>query len=210
MLRYMRPAGGGLTAVSLGTAGAYFVAFITAGHPLPWWPYILLLSLAVVGAIGYIAGSVDSELHRIDRTEKNRKPTAVQVSLPQPRRSSGTSRSSWDRNEMPHGHIKSFRFRRKVRYEKWVRGKVSAATRDAEPLILVHPIAFGFFQSNRLKLDSKGNFKTRVSFGVSWDSVGEEFIVLLAFVPQKFDFSYARDSLPEEVQILDQRRVLRI
>ena len=35
MLRYLRPAGGGLAAVSLATAGAYFVAVITAGHPLP-------------------------------------------------------------------------------------------------------------------------------------------------------------------------------
>lgn len=37
MLRYMRPAGGGLAAVSLATSGAYFVAVITAGYPLPWW-----------------------------------------------------------------------------------------------------------------------------------------------------------------------------
>lgn len=35
MLRYLRPAGGGLAAVSLATAGAYFVAVITVGHPLP-------------------------------------------------------------------------------------------------------------------------------------------------------------------------------
>ena len=41
MLRYIRPAGGGLVAVSMGTAGAYFVAVITAGHRLPWWPYVL-------------------------------------------------------------------------------------------------------------------------------------------------------------------------
>jgi hypothetical protein len=60
MLRYMRPAGGGLAAVSLATAGAYFVAVITAGHPLPWWPYVLLLGLAALGGIGYVAGPSDS------------------------------------------------------------------------------------------------------------------------------------------------------
>lgn len=60
MLRYLRPAGGGLAAASLATAGAYFVAAITAGHPLPWWPYILLLGLAALGGIGYVAGQPDS------------------------------------------------------------------------------------------------------------------------------------------------------
>jgi hypothetical protein len=60
MLRYLRPAGGGLAAVSLATAGAYFVAVITAGHPLPWWPYALLLGLAVLGGIGYVAEQSDS------------------------------------------------------------------------------------------------------------------------------------------------------
>lgn len=59
MLRYMRPAGGGLAAVSLATAGAYFVAVITAGHPLPWWPYVLLLGLAALGGLGYVAGPPD-------------------------------------------------------------------------------------------------------------------------------------------------------
>lgn len=34
---------------------------ITAGHPLPWWPYILLLALAVLGGIGYITGQPDSD-----------------------------------------------------------------------------------------------------------------------------------------------------
>ena len=61
MLRYLRPAGGGLAAVSLATAGAYFVAMITAGHPLPWWPYVLLLGLAALGGIGYLAGQPDSD-----------------------------------------------------------------------------------------------------------------------------------------------------
>lgn len=61
MRRYLRPAGGGLVAVSLATTGAYFVAVITAGHPLPWWPYILMLGLAVLGGIGYVAGQPDSE-----------------------------------------------------------------------------------------------------------------------------------------------------
>ena len=61
MLRYLRPAGGGLAAVSLATAGAYFVAVITADHPLPWWLYILLLGLAALGGIGYVTGQPDSE-----------------------------------------------------------------------------------------------------------------------------------------------------
>ena len=60
MLRYLRPAGGGLAAASLATAGAYFVAAITAGHPAPWWPYVLLFGLALLGGIGYIAGQADS------------------------------------------------------------------------------------------------------------------------------------------------------
>ncbi len=60
MLRYLRPAGGGLAAVSLATAGAYFVAVITADHAAPWWPYVLLLGLAVLGGIGYVAGQPDS------------------------------------------------------------------------------------------------------------------------------------------------------
>ena len=61
MLRYLRPAGGGLAAVSLATAGAYFVAVLTTGHPLPWWPYVLLLGLAALGGIGYVAGQPDSD-----------------------------------------------------------------------------------------------------------------------------------------------------
>lgn len=101
MLRSIRPAGGGPEAVSMETAGAYFVAVITAGHRLPWWPYVLLLALTVLGAIGYIAGSVDSEPRRTDRAERNRNPIAVQVSLPRPRRPSATSRSPWDSNKRP-------------------------------------------------------------------------------------------------------------
>lgn len=61
MLRYLRPAGGGLAAASLATAGAYFVAAITTGHAAPWWPYLLLLGLAMLGGIGYVAGQLDSD-----------------------------------------------------------------------------------------------------------------------------------------------------
>jgi hypothetical protein len=61
MLRYLRPAGGSLAAASLATAGAYFVAAITADHTAPWWPYLLLLGLAVLGGIGYVAGQPDSD-----------------------------------------------------------------------------------------------------------------------------------------------------
>jgi hypothetical protein len=61
MLRYLRPAGGGLTAVSLATAGAYFVAGTTAGHPTPWWPYVLLSGLAAAGCLGYLLGKPESE-----------------------------------------------------------------------------------------------------------------------------------------------------
>ena len=61
MLRYLRPAGGGLAAVALATAGAYFVAMITSGHPTPWWPYLLLLGLALLGGVGYVVGQPDSK-----------------------------------------------------------------------------------------------------------------------------------------------------
>jgi hypothetical protein len=215
MLRYMRPAGGGLAAVSLGTAGAYFVAVITAGHPLPWWPYVLLLGLAVLGAIGYIAGPADSEPRKTDRTERNRDPTAVQVPLPQPRRPSGTSHSPWDRNQRPQGHIKSFRLRRKVSTPEWIRGKVSGATRDAGPRLLVHSIMTGRFDDDNalhgLQLDSKGNFRAQVFFGAnSMFNIGEEFVLLLVFAPRSTDLSNVIDELPEDVQILDQRRMLRI
>jgi hypothetical protein len=37
------------------------VAVITTGHPLPWWPYVLLLALAVLGGIGYVAGQSDPD-----------------------------------------------------------------------------------------------------------------------------------------------------
>ena len=50
-------------AVSLATARGYFVAMITADHPLPWWPYVLLFGLAALGGIGYVAGYPDSD-HR--------------------------------------------------------------------------------------------------------------------------------------------------
>ncbi len=76
MLRYLRPAGGGLAAVSLATAGAYFVAVITADHPLPWWPYALLFGLAVLGGIGYVAGQPDSE-RRESATAPLPAPTAT-------------------------------------------------------------------------------------------------------------------------------------
>ena len=61
MLRYLRPAGGGLAAVAVTTAGAYFVAAITGGHPAPWWPYVLLFGLALLGGVGYIVGQSDSK-----------------------------------------------------------------------------------------------------------------------------------------------------
>lgn len=48
-------------AVSLATAGAYFVAGTTAGHPTPWWPYVLLLGLAVAGGLGYLFGKSEPE-----------------------------------------------------------------------------------------------------------------------------------------------------
>ena len=77
MLRYLRPAGGGLAAVSVATAGAYFVAVITAGHPLPWWPYVLLLGLAVLGGIGYVTGQPDSEPRRSAAAPAPPAPTAT-------------------------------------------------------------------------------------------------------------------------------------
>jgi hypothetical protein len=37
------------------------VAVTTAGHPSPWWPYILLFGLALLGGIGYVAWQPDSK-----------------------------------------------------------------------------------------------------------------------------------------------------
>jgi hypothetical protein len=61
MLRYLRRAGGALAAVSLATAGAYFVAVMTDGHPTPWWPFALLFGLAAAGVLGYLVGQSDPE-----------------------------------------------------------------------------------------------------------------------------------------------------
>jgi hypothetical protein len=82
MLRYLRPAGRGLAAASLATAGAYFVAAVTVDHPLPWWPYVLLLGLAVLGGIGYVAGQPD-----FDPREA---VTAATTPAPQPTDDTGT------------------------------------------------------------------------------------------------------------------------
>jgi hypothetical protein len=41
---------------SLATAGAYFVAAVTSGHPQPWWPYVLLFGLIALGALLWLIG----------------------------------------------------------------------------------------------------------------------------------------------------------
>ena len=56
MLRYLSPVGGGLAAASLAAVGAYFVAAVTAGHPQPWWPYVLLFGLIALGGLLYLIG----------------------------------------------------------------------------------------------------------------------------------------------------------
>ena len=56
MLRYFRSVGGGLATASLVTVGAYFVAAVTSGHPQPWWPYVLLSGLMVLGGLSYVIG----------------------------------------------------------------------------------------------------------------------------------------------------------
>jgi hypothetical protein len=93
-----------------------------------------------------------------------------------------------------------------VGYAAWVKGKVSGPTRDAEPRLLVHPIVRGSFSSHGLKLNSKGNFKERINFGIN---AGEEFVLILVFTPKFTSFHNLKDELPEEVLILDQRRVMR-
>lgn len=74
MLKYQRPAGGGLAAVSLATAGAYFVAETTAGHPTPWWPYIPLLGLAALGALAYTFGETRTETDAAETTAPDASP----------------------------------------------------------------------------------------------------------------------------------------
>jgi hypothetical protein len=56
VLKYLRPAGGSLTIIALTTLGGYFVAAVTSGKPQPWWPYVLLLALAVLGALLFLIG----------------------------------------------------------------------------------------------------------------------------------------------------------
>jgi hypothetical protein len=56
VLRTLRPVGGGLAAASLATIGAYFVAAVTSSHSQPWWPYVLLLGLMILGCLLYVVG----------------------------------------------------------------------------------------------------------------------------------------------------------
>ena len=41
---------------SLGTLGAYFVAAVTSSSPQPWWPYVFLTCLMILGAVLYLVG----------------------------------------------------------------------------------------------------------------------------------------------------------
>src|ERR1039457_382125 len=60
MRSHLRRAGAGLAAVSLATAGAYFVALMSDGHRTPLWPFGLLLGLTVVGVLAYFVGQSPS------------------------------------------------------------------------------------------------------------------------------------------------------
>jgi hypothetical protein len=60
VLRYLRPVGGSLAAISLATLGGYFVSAVTSGKSQPWWPYVLLLGLIAVGAILYLIGQLSA------------------------------------------------------------------------------------------------------------------------------------------------------
>ena len=179
--------------------------------------------LTVVGGVLYFG--LRSGNYGSDRTEIERNPAAVQGSLPQtgpspsrpaspsrglsqPQRPPETSRSPWERDRGPRGHIKSFRLRRKVAgWSKLVKGRVSRPTRDAEPRLLVHSILDGTFLDYRLIIDSKGNFKTKLTFG--FFKAGEEIILLLVFTARSTKFHGVVDELPAGVRVLDQRKVLR-
>jgi hypothetical protein len=56
VLRYLSPVGSALAAASLATAGGYFVAAVTSGHPQPWWPYVLLFGAMALGGLLYLIG----------------------------------------------------------------------------------------------------------------------------------------------------------
>jgi hypothetical protein len=210
MRREIARGGAWLSGAGITGALGYLIATETqAGHP-PRWPYYLFGALTAVG------GALYAVLYFADysgnRTERDRRATVVQVPhpqrhLPQPLPSLETSRSPLDGNRRPRGHIKSLRFRRRVGYVASVKGKVSGPTRDAEPLLLVHSIVSGRFQWPEMKLDGKGNFKARPTFGVT---LGEEFILLLVFAPRSMRFiNDLVDKLPEDALILDSRRVVR-
>jgi hypothetical protein len=221
-----------LAGTALTVAFGYAATTAPQASDAPRWPYYLFSALCLVGLLVYIF--LHSADYGSDRTEKDKNPTAVQVdqshpelsqresrqhvplnqSQSQPQSLPETSRSPWDRNKSPRGHIKSFRFRRMVESREVVRGKVSYATRDSEPLLLVHSIVHGGFYPTKPQLDGKGRFKEEVFFGIDG---GEESILLLVFLPKSEYSNYgrrsflqdAKDELPEYVRVLAQRRVVR-
>jgi len=198
---------GGAWLLGAGITGffAYLTVTATQAGRHPNWLYFVFSAVAASGAALYIVG------RRSDRAEKTRKPFAVKVPPPQPSLSqphplSQTPSSPWNQNRSPEGYIKIFRFQRKVQYWESIKGNVSGPTRDAEPCLLVHSILNGEFIAYKLGIDYKGNFEVRVSFH---GSPGEEYILLLVFAPRYTNFNNFVDRLPEDVRILDQRRVLR-
>jgi hypothetical protein len=79
ILSSLSPAGSGLTAVAVTTAGAYFVAAVSVGHPLPWWPYILFSGLALLGSAGYVIRQQESNREVSASPEVSDGPTTTEL-----------------------------------------------------------------------------------------------------------------------------------
>ncbi len=184
-------AGVGLTAVV-----GYLTATVAAGGRHPDWPYFVFGAAIVIGLGAYITGRGDWSASAV--------------------RSLGGIYSN--RGGELRGRIAGLPGRSKVAYQQLVGGVVTGAPAGVELWLVVRPVKEGrFWPQEKIFLDANGRFRAMARFGrgATWD-VNEEFSLLLTVVPvQASEVFRTRprerglDELPEGVETLDQRIVIR-
>jgi hypothetical protein len=198
MRREVSSGGAWLAGAGIAAALAYLSTTAAAGGHHPAWPYFLFSAVVVTGAGLYLLGSRSQSSTAVDHGARAPAP--------------GQTRAL-------KGRITHLQDQSRVEHKQLVSGEVAGVPADAEPWLLVRPVLDGvFYPQQKLSPDMNGQFRSMAYFGRSADrNRGEEFLLLLVLArPQaskllsgKLNAAAYIKELPQDVQVLDQRTVIR-